>query len=92
MNNKNKFEWDESKRQSNIEKHGIDFKDALQLFEDKMRVEALSLQKDEERYITFGVVNEVILAVVYTNRNNVKRIISARVAHENERKIYYFQE
>lgn len=92
MNNKNKFEWDENKRQSNIDKHGIDFEDAIQIFEDRMRVEALSSQKDEERYITFGVVNEVVLAVVYTNRNNVKRIISARVAHENERRIYYFQE
>ncbi|OCH99186.1 hypothetical protein A8135_08030 [Legionella jamestowniensis] len=92
MNNKNKFEWDENKRQSNIDKHGIDFEDAIQIFKDRMRVEASSSQKDEERYITFGVVNEVVLAVVYTNRNNVKRIISARVAHENERRIYYFQE
>lgn len=91
-NNKNKFEWDENKRLSNIKKHGIDFVDAIELFEDKLRVEALSPQKDEERYLTFGIVNEVVLALVYTNRNNVKRIISARVAHENERKIYYFQE
>ena len=89
MNNKNKFEWDENKKKSNIDKHGIDFDDAIQIFEDKMRVEAHSPQKDEERYITFGTVNEIILAVVYTNRNNVKRIISARVAHENERRIYF---
>jgi uncharacterized DUF497 family protein len=89
MDNKNKFEWDENKKQSNIDKHGIDFDDAIQIFEDTMRVEALSPQKNEERYITFGIVNEVVLAVVYTHRNNVNRIISARVAHENERQLYF---
>ncbi|STX81542.1 Protein of uncharacterised function (DUF497) [Legionella busanensis] len=92
MNKKKPFEWDENKRKSNLKKHSIDFEDAILVFEDKMRVEALSPKNNEERYITFGMVNEIVLAVVYTLRNNVKRIISARVAHEDERSIYYSQE
>lgn len=31
------FEWDENKNKSNIEKHGIDFNDAITIFEEKTR-------------------------------------------------------
>ena len=40
------FEWDESKRLSNLEKHGIDFKDAIQIFFDPNRIESISKRQD----------------------------------------------
>ena len=46
------------------------------------------MKKDEDRYITIGVVDE-ILVVVYTMRRSVYRIISARNANNEEKRLYY---
>ena len=72
-----KVEWDENKRKTNLEKHGIDFPDIVKIFLDPNRIELISNRKDYEeiRYMTIGMVNEVILLVVYTERNDFKRII-----------------
>ena len=85
------FEWDEEKERINISKHGIDFETASHVFLDPNRMEYYdeahsSLQED--RYITIGYVAEV-LTVVYTDRSNVMRIISARAATKKERDRYY---
>ncbi|HYF98233.1 MAG TPA: BrnT family toxin [Coxiellaceae bacterium] len=82
------FEWDENKRLSNLKKHGVDFSDAIQVFEDVMRIEQLLVCKNEERYQVVGVVDEIVLFVVYTVRSHKKRIISARRASRNERRKY----
>jgi len=83
------FEWDEQKRNSNIEKHGLDFIDAIKVFEDNYRIEYENVRNGEKRYQTIGTVNEVTILVVYTSRSTKKRIISARRASRNERKLYY---
>ena len=82
------FEWDENKRDANLQKHGIDFIDAIQTFKDLNRIEAKTIRKNEERYKTIGIVNSVALLVVYTLRNGKKRIISARRASKEERNAY----
>lgn len=82
------FEWDEKKRVSNLEKHKIDFIDAREIFNDPERIESEILKNTEKRYQTIGKVNDVILFVVYINRKEKVRIISARRASKNERKIY----
>jgi hypothetical protein len=84
----NYFEWDEKKRESNLEKHKIDFVDAKEIFLDAYRLELQVIKNNETRFQTIGKVNEVILFVVYTRRNQKARIISARRASKNERKIY----
>ena len=83
------FEWNENKREYNLEKHGIDFIDAVEIFDDPDRIEAESIRERERRCQTIGLVNDVVLFVVYTHRSKIKRIISARRASKNERKTYY---
>jgi uncharacterized DUF497 family protein len=83
------FEWDENKRAYNLEKHSIDFVDAIEIFDDADRIEGESFHQSEIRYQTIGLVNDIVLFVVYTYRGKKKRIISARRASQNERKAYY---
>ncbi|MBK9006633.1 MAG: hypothetical protein CNIPEHKO_02767 [Anaerolineales bacterium] len=83
------YEWDPNKEKSNFRKHGIKFADAVGVFEDE---NAITIEDDdarESRFITIGMdfLNR-ILVVVYTFRNIVIRIISARKATARERKIY----
>ena len=84
------FEWDPIKNHANISKHGIDFDDAISIFEGPV-LEKAATGRDygEARFIAFGVVNGRELALVYTLRGNGRRrIISARRAHRSERKEY----
>lgn len=86
------FEWDEEKNRINIEQHGIDFKDALEVFFDKDRI---ILTDDREKYfesreICIGKIGKsIIITSVFTDRNDKIRIISARKANKRERSIYY---
>ena len=83
------FEWDADKAALNLKKHGVDFRDAVQVFYDVNRIEGYdSAHSDEEdRYNTISMVREVLF-VVYTERRERTRIISARKATSRERRIY----
>ena len=83
------FEWDAAKNAANIAKHGIDFEDAIRIF-DGLVLEKLDARRDygEARVIAFGMVDDHELAVVYTIRGDYRRIISARRAHSRECKAY----
>lgn len=83
-------EWDENKNSINIQKHGISFETAALVFADEERIEYYDKlhSLDEDRYVVIGCV-QGILYVVYTMRNEAARIISARMATNTERKIYY---
>ena len=84
------IEWDNNKAASNLIKHKIDFEDAKNIFLDPNRLERED-QRDynETRIQVIGIVNQVVLFVVYTKRNGKNRIISARRANKNERRQYY---
>ncbi|MEM6612955.1 MAG: BrnT family toxin [Cyanobacteria bacterium P01_C01_bin.72] len=84
------FEWDKQKRLSNLQKHGIDFIRAIQIF-DGSTVEFEDSRYDygEDRYIAVGETGGQILAVVYTYRGDVIRLISARQATRYEKNLYY---
>ncbi len=84
------FEWDEEKNAANVQKHGIDFEEAIHVFEDDDRIEIYDAAHsgEEDRYNTIGMVKDVLF-VVYTERREVIRIISARPATRRERSIYY---
>ena len=87
-----KFEWDEVKRQRNIHQHGIDFADAIQIFDGyTVTTEDKRFDYGEIRYLTLGMMpNLVVILVVQTDRDNeVIRIISARKATKNEQKRYF---
>jgi uncharacterized DUF497 family protein len=83
------FEWDEDKNESNFDKHGIDFETAMLIWEGPV-IEQVDDRKDygESRFIALGMVEDRVLAVVYTWRGNCCRIISARKARKDERRAY----
>lgn len=88
-----KFEWDEEKNIKNKEKHKISFETALYVFDDPHYIEMYDFEHsgDEDRYIAIGRVGD-ILFVVFTERRESIRLISARLATETERRLYYDQD
>ena len=83
------FEWDARKNAVNRRKHGIDFVDAVRIFDGPI-VEGPDEREDQEvRVIAFGALGLRVIAVVYAWRGETCRIISARKATSNERKAYY---
>ena len=86
-----KFEWDELKNEANKRNHGISFETAAFVFNDENRIEiydAVHSKINDDRYITIGKVRKV-LYVVFTEREDKIRIISARLAEKKEKEIYY---
>jgi len=83
------FEWDLTKNNSNIEKHGINFEDAKDVFSDSNRISVEDVRQEygEKRWITIGKAQKTIIVVVYTIRK-ATRIISARFANKKERLAY----
>lgn len=84
------FEWDEEKALANERKHHIDFMTAVRVFLDPNRLEDYDREHagDEDRWITIGLAESRILMVVYTERREAVRLISARKATKNEQKAY----
>lgn len=84
------FEWDEGKGRTNRIKHEVSFSDAIEVFQN-IRLTAIDSRRDygETRKITIGEAHFGVCVVVYTERDDVIRIISARRANERERKKYY---
>jgi hypothetical protein len=86
-----KFEWDVEKNNLNKEKHDISFESAAYVFDDPNYIEMYYFEHstlDEDRYIAIGMVGN-ILFVVFTERGDAIRLISARSATEAERRLYY---
>ena len=81
------FEWNKVKRISNLKKHKIDFEDAILIFEHSIS-HIPSRFKGEERWITLGELNGIMILVVWTWRDPKIRIISARRLRENEKRKY----
>ena len=83
------YEWDNNKAKSNLEKHGIDFADAVSVFADDAALTILDDHPDEERLVAIGMdALGRILVVVYTWRANNIRLISARKATRHECRQY----
>ena len=84
------FEWDEAKNRTNIRKHGISFELASKVFLDENRIESYDFKHSdyEDRYYTIGKV-DTMLFVIYTERKDSIRLISARPAEEEEIDEYY---
>ena len=86
-------EWDEKKNAINKRIHHISFETAKMVFADPDRVERLdnsvgSNDSNETRWQTLGLVGRVLF-VVYTERGEKLRLISARLANKAERSSYY---
>jgi uncharacterized DUF497 family protein len=84
----NKFEFDENKSLSNLQKHGIDFVDAQQLWADVNLLEIPAKTVDEPRFLVIGKIAGKHWAGVVTHRNKYIRIISVRRARKEEVDLY----
>jgi len=85
------FEWDDEKAEDNLEKHGVSFEEGATIFNDPLIATVFDPDhsEDEERYISIGTsVQEHLLVVVHTERDERIRLISCRKATNMERKTY----
>jgi uncharacterized protein len=84
------FAWDEAKRKSNLRNHGIDFVGIEQVFEGET-VTVLDDRFDygEKRFVTFGLLDNRVVAIAHTETDEVIRIISVRKATKYEESCYF---
>jgi uncharacterized protein len=82
------FEWDDAKRQANLAKHGIDFEDVVLAMDETAYIYRSAYDR-EERWIAICQESGRLIAVVFTTRGSACRIISARIARQNERRNYH---
>ncbi|HEJ2455472.1 toxin [Vibrio cidicii] len=83
-----KFEFDENKSRSNLEKHGIDFHTAQGLWNDSDLIEIPANTSDEPRYLVVGLLNSKHWSGVITYRGTNIRIISVRRSRKAEVSLY----
>ena len=86
-----KFEWDNEKARANLEKHGVSFDEATEVFDDPNALagEDAEHSYDEARFFIIGYSTRRLLFVVFAERHgDVIRIISARPPTPAERKLY----
>ncbi|HEX7316915.1 MAG TPA: BrnT family toxin [Pyrinomonadaceae bacterium] len=81
-----RFEWDEEKNRENIRKHLLDFADAWEIFDAPMLAN-LDVREDygEARWIGVGFLKNFVAVIVYTESDDVVRVISLRKALKHER-------
>ena len=82
------FEFDETKSQSNLLKHGIDFVDAQALWNDPSLLEIPAKTEDEPRFLMIGVVAGKYWSAVITYRGVNVRLISVRRSRTEEVSLY----
>lgn len=83
------FSWDENKRRANLRKHGLDFKDASQVFDGfTFTFEDDRFQYYEQRFVTLGILQNMVTVIIHTESDETIRVISMRKATKHEQKIY----
>jgi uncharacterized DUF497 family protein len=85
-----KFEWDETKRRSNLQRHGLDFLDVESVFAGETST-FLDDRFDygERRFHTYGLLWGRVVTIAHTSTEDVIRIISFRKASKNEERLYF---
>lgn len=83
------FEYDQQKSKTNLQKHGIDFEQAKDIWQDKFAIESALSARGEERFLVIGEINNKLWSAIITYRNDNVRIISVRRARDYEEKTYH---
>jgi uncharacterized DUF497 family protein len=86
-----RFEWDDEKAVANLEKHGVSFGEATEVFYDPNALEGFDAEHsvEENRFFIIGLSSRRLLYVVYAEREgDTVRIISARRAVKREEELY----
>jgi uncharacterized DUF497 family protein len=85
-----RFTWSDAKRKLNIEQHGFDFADAQRVFEGPTYTyEDDRFNYSEQRFVTLGILNDLVVSIVHTESSRVIRIISLRKATKHEQTIFF---
>ncbi|MBS9405003.1 BrnT family toxin [Halomonas sp. TRM85114] len=82
------FEFDDAKSQANLEKHGIDFHTAQELWKDPDLLEFKANFDDEPRFLVIGCIAKKHWSAVITYRNQRVRLISVRRSRKKEVELY----
>lgn len=84
-----KIEYDPNKRQRTLEDRGLDFESIAEVF-DGFYLVRMDDRKDygEVRHIMLGALKERPVVCVWTQRDDAVRVISMRIADDEEREIY----
>ncbi len=85
-----RFEWDDDKALANLAKHGVSFEFSCSVFDDPhaFDMDDFRFEYNEFRAVTIGLVEDVLISVSYTLRQDRLRIITARRATSNEARLY----
>jgi uncharacterized DUF497 family protein len=85
-----RFTWDEEKRKRNLQKHGIDFRDAAAVFSGPtFTIEDDRFDYQEERFITLGLLRGIVAVIAHTEQSDTIHVISMRKATRHEQKLYF---
>jgi uncharacterized DUF497 family protein len=82
------FEFDDEKSLANLEKHGIDFHAAQELWKDPDLLEFRAIFDDEPRFIVIGRIGEKHWSAIVTYRDERTRLISVRRSRRKEVELY----
>lgn len=85
------FQWDDDKNVENIRKHGIDFRIAVEAFDDDRAIPYVDREHSsvgEPRYALLGMCPSGLVFISFTIRNDIYRIISVRKASRRMHKEY----
>jgi len=85
------FEWDAAKAKANQAKHGVSFEQAKAAFGDPFGLELVDDRFDygEERFVLIAMASGQLLTVVYAERDETCRLISARPSTRVEQDAYF---
>ncbi len=84
-----KFEYDDNKSRINKEKHGIDFVEAQNLWQNENAlIVPANIIDDEVRYALVSIFKNKGYVAIFTLRNEIHRIISVRRCRKNEERNY----
>ncbi len=78
------LEWDEAKRELNLRKHNLDFRLADLVFDGRPLYSYASSRADEQRVVSVGMVEAMMIATIWLERGGRIRIISIRRARRGE--------
>ena len=85
-----KIAWDDAKRRANLRKHGFDFADAKDVFGGiTYTIEDRRFEYGEERFLTLGMLRDMVVVIAHTETPGTIRIISMRKATRNEQILYF---
>ena len=86
-----RYSYDPEKKTANLKKHGFNFDNAKQVIESAQTVtfEDRRFDYGETRYLTLGLLQDIVVIITTVETNKTIRIISMRKADKHEQKIYY---